>query len=132
MTSGRVRLRCSLQPSYFAPPKSSAERPRDWIIVPMAPARTRMRRLNSSARRAERSGRLMLSSSHRLSPGMPWAKVMPGTSAAFLPLAKVDGAGLGSGILAAREDLGLLHLLGAGGGQALDEQHPPGRLEVGE
>src|SRR6266545_3750293 len=48
MTSGRVRLRCSLHPSYWAPPKSWAARLRDWIMVPIAPSSTRMRRWNAS------------------------------------------------------------------------------------
>src|SRR2546425_10256455 len=51
MTSGRVRLRCSLHPSYCGPPKSAASRPRAWIIVPIAPSRTRMRPASASRSR---------------------------------------------------------------------------------
>src|SRR5688572_6283393 len=43
MASGRVRTRFSLQPSSAAPPKSAGPRSNCWIIVPMAPSRTRMR-----------------------------------------------------------------------------------------
>src|SRR5918992_3355048 len=51
ITSGRVRLRCSLQPSYCAPPKSAGPRPAAWSIVPMAPSSTRMRSSSASRRR---------------------------------------------------------------------------------
>ena len=43
MASGFVRFRFSLQPSCSAPPKSSAERDRSWMAVPMAPSTTRIR-----------------------------------------------------------------------------------------
>src|SRR5215471_9393509 len=43
ITSGRVRMRYSLQPSYSAPPKSIGPRFFVWMAVPMAPSRTRIR-----------------------------------------------------------------------------------------
>ena len=39
MRSGRVRTRCSLQPSRAAPPKSSGPRSWPWTHVPKAPSR---------------------------------------------------------------------------------------------
>src|SRR2546427_10327814 len=50
----------------------------------------------------------------------------------LLPRAEVDRAGPPARVLAAREDLGLLYLLGPRGRQARDEEKPAGRLEVGE
>src|SRR5690242_16709909 len=145
MTSGRVRLRCSLQPSYGAPPKSSAESPRAWIIVPIAPSSTRMRRPSSCARRADRSGKpaLLLPSPakpelastrapmHRIVAHGPGRPSRAG-SAAPLPAAEIHSSGAGAGVLPAGEHLRLLDLLGAGGGQRIHEEHPARRLEVGE
>src|SRR5438552_3041289 len=53
-------------------------------------------------------------------------------SGSLLAGAEVDGAGALARVLAPREDLGLLHFLGARGGQALDEEDPARGLEVGE
>src|SRR5690349_24108173 len=53
-------------------------------------------------------------------------------SAPALPPTEVQGARAGARVLAAREYLRLLHLLGAGGGQRLDEEHPARGLEVGQ
>ncbi len=38
MTSGRDRARWSLQPCSAGPPKSSAESPSAWMLVPIAPS----------------------------------------------------------------------------------------------
>ena len=43
MTSGRVTTRWSLHPSSASPPKSPAVSPRSWMLVPMAPSKTRTR-----------------------------------------------------------------------------------------
>src|SRR5512146_155665 len=43
MTSGRVRTRWSLQPSNDFPPKSSADRWKRWMFVPIAPSKTSTR-----------------------------------------------------------------------------------------
>src|SRR5437867_4933910 len=53
-------------------------------------------------------------------------------SGSLLAGAEIDGAGALARVLAPREDLGLLHFLGARGGQALDEEDPARGLEVGE
>src|SRR3989441_7045975 len=52
--------------------------------------------------------------------------------APLLLRAEVDHVRAGAWVLTAREDLGLLHLLGSGGRQARDEEDPARRLEVGE
>src|SRR4051794_6249020 len=43
ITSGRVTLRISLQPSSSGPPKSSRVRSASWRLVPAAPSNTRTR-----------------------------------------------------------------------------------------
>src|SRR5712692_11911028 len=53
-------------------------------------------------------------------------------SGPLLARAEIDGAGAPARVFATREDLGLLHFLGARGGQALDEEDPARGLEVGE
>ncbi len=57
MASGLVRTRCSLQPSYWGPPKSPAVRSRAWMLVPMAPSRMTMRCWSRRFRASMRAGR---------------------------------------------------------------------------
>ena len=57
MTSGRIRFRYSLQPSYCGPPKSAADRFLDWIIVPIAPSKTRTPPLECLAKKRSALGR---------------------------------------------------------------------------